>query len=224
MKLWVSELFHSIQGEGPYAGTPATFIRLGYCNLRCGWCDAWYTWDPVRVDLKKTLYRLDTDVVLKQIDETDNLVVVTGGEPLMQQEAIKELMSKSRYRLWQMETNGTIKPLNFPRTMSFVVSPKLANNGRDSLKRRMIPEVIKWFAGTAATFKFVIVGKDCITQVREFQLVYRIPPGRIYLMPEGTDSDLLNHRMPMLFEACKQYGYKYSDRLHIRAYGDKRGT
>lgn len=231
--LLISECFRSIQGEGPYMGWPATFIRLGYCNLRCTWCDAWYTWDQSRVDLKSTLKRLAIDrAVLMLLENDDPLVVITGGEPLLQQEAlleIREILTEQYewYSVLQFETNGTILPdplWDQRSTHYWIVSPKLSNNGRDSEQRRINPKAIEFFAEGRGHFKFVISKPSDLEEVQDFVDKYKIRRDRVYVMPEGRDAQELNKRALWLVDACKQTGWKYSDRLHIRLYGDRRGT
>ena len=78
MKLKVNEIFYSIQGESSYAGTPCVFIRLTGCNLRCVWCDSEYSFYDGR--------KFSIDEILTEIKKYNcNLIEVTGGEPLMQE-------------------------------------------------------------------------------------------------------------------------------------------
>jgi 7-carboxy-7-deazaguanine synthase len=223
-KLYVSEIFDSIQGEGPFMGRPCTFIRLGYCNLRCVWCDAWYTWDAHRVSLKETLREVSIDDVRAAIKQ--QFVVVTGGEPLLQQDVLWELIARTPVRTWQFETNGTVIPKhNGKHLLHYVVSPKLSNNVQDSGKRRIKPSALMHFViNTAASFKFVVDGELDMIEVQDLIHEFRIPQTRVWLMPLGTTAQDINQRAQWLIEKCKHYGYNYSDRLHIRVYGDRRGT
>lgn len=103
-QLEITECFYSIQGEGPFAGRPATFLRLAGCNLRCPFCDTNYkrltTLNP----------RNTVDLVTATKKNNTNLVVITGGEPFRQN--ISELLielNSAGYEI-QIETNGTVKP------------------------------------------------------------------------------------------------------------------
>jgi 7-carboxy-7-deazaguanine synthase len=99
----VCELFTSIQGESTYAGTPCTFIRLSGCNLRCSYCDTTYS------------YEVGTEMSLEEIiekvrDAGLNLVEITGGEPLLQHDAVVDLVRRlldAGYKVL-IETNGTM--------------------------------------------------------------------------------------------------------------------
>jgi 7-carboxy-7-deazaguanine synthase len=96
LTLEVNSIFDTIQGEGPFAGSPATFVRLAGCNLACTWCDTEYT-------TRTTMYV--TDVVARC---SKRLVVITGGEPLRQSIAPLCVALKHAGHAVQIETNGTI--------------------------------------------------------------------------------------------------------------------
>ena len=79
--LEVTEIYKSVQGESTYMGLPCVFVRLTGCNLRCVWCDTTHAF----YDGKK----LSVDQVLDKVKSYGvNLVEITGGEPLLQNEAI----------------------------------------------------------------------------------------------------------------------------------------
>ena len=61
--LKVSEIFDSIQGEGPSTGTPSIFLRLSTCNLKCSWCDTKYTWDWQNYDIKKEIKEISIEKI-----------------------------------------------------------------------------------------------------------------------------------------------------------------
>lgn len=124
MKLQVREIFPSIQGEGPFSGEPAIFIRLAGCNLRCPFCDT----DHKSISLYFSQPEL-ANYVLGLIEnkyQNINLVVITGGEPFLQN--FVELVTCLLYRVdlkIQIETNGSIDgPWDFPwNDVTVVVSP-----------------------------------------------------------------------------------------------------
>ncbi|RZV29156.1 MAG: 7-carboxy-7-deazaguanine synthase QueE, partial [Sphingomonadaceae bacterium] len=126
----------------------------------------------------------------------------------------------------EIETNGTTKapPRLDIRVDQFNVSPKLAHSGNPA-ELALIPERLDFYALDArACFKFVIAEPGDVVQVLELQRRHAIPPQRIFLMPEGTDSASLRARMEWLVPLCLEHGYRLSDRIHIHLFGDTRGT
>ena len=90
----ISEIFESIQGEGTNAGKEAIFLRTAECNLRCTWCDTKYTWDWKNYSYDKEVKEITINDI-KQILEKLSIrhLVITGGEPLMQQDDLVELVT-----------------------------------------------------------------------------------------------------------------------------------
>ncbi len=222
------EIFASIQGEGASAGRPSTFVRLGNCNLRCGWCDTAYTWDWDRYDRSEHLLPQTVDDVLAVVEgfEPDN-VVITGGEPLVQRHTLRPLVDALRtrgYRL-EVETNGTIGPGELRGLINqWNVSPKLAHSGNDGLIR-IRPEVLREFAAEAGSvFKFVVQNESDLAEVEAIVAESGMPVERVLLMPEGRTASELQARGPWLADICTKRGYRFSHRLHILIWGDKRGV
>ena len=122
--LVVSELFYSLQGESSYSGLPCVFIRLSGCNLRCGYCDAAYTYEE-----EGRLVNLDT--IINFVDEYKNAIVeVTGGEPLLQENIyllLKKLHEKGRKTL--IETNGSVAIDRIPVDVCTIVDVKCPSSG-----------------------------------------------------------------------------------------------
>lgn len=102
MQLQVTEIFKSIQGESTLSGTPCVFIRLSGCNLRCGYCDTTYAYEGGDW--------LSIDDILSKIDDYScDLVEITGGEPLLQDNVyslIRALLETGKFVL--IETNGSV--------------------------------------------------------------------------------------------------------------------
>lgn len=124
--LWVQEIFSTIQGEGPFAGTPAVFIRLAGCNLRCWWCDTEFESafeDPDNHQGVSTILDRVEDIR----PSNTSLIVLTGGEPLRQTVDLLVSTLLLRGLRVQVETAGTIMPHVFPLhdpNVSIVCSPK----------------------------------------------------------------------------------------------------
>jgi organic radical activating enzyme len=223
-ELVVSEVFGpTVQGEGPSLGRRAGFVRLGRCNLACTWCDTPYTWDWTRFDPAVELHRVDAAGVVAQVEAMAvDLVVVTGGEPLLQQSAVAALAAALKPRRIEVETAGTIAPM--PELIGMVeqfnVSPKLGNSGNPR-ERRYKPEVLRAFVNTGkAVFKFVVQGPEELEEVAAFGL----PDALVWVMPEGTTADQVRGRLAELAESVVARGWNLTTRLHIELWGDRRGV
>ena len=149
IKIKVSEIFTSFQGEGPYIGTPATFLRLYGCNLNCEWCDTDIsTYEMLSVDDV-------AEILITQMEFNNiNLLVITGGEPTLQMEEIKRLIKElpEDIRI-QMETNGSI--FEYIPEIEYVISPK-------EDKERVFKN---YYAYENTFFKFVITSQDDLDEV-----------------------------------------------------------
>ena len=232
------EIFASLQGEGLSAGRPSVFIRLSRCNLACVWCDTAYTWrfsgnnHPHRDD---AFYdREANQVTLSEAKAAERIaalgadrLVVTGGEPLLQAPALARMIAAlPRPMHVEMETNGTVSP---PPALDalvhqYNVSPKLAHSGNPAALALLPERLSHWTHDPRAVFKFVIAQPGDIAEVLALRDRFAIPPERIWLMPEGRDSETLRARSRWLAPACSEHGFNYTDRLHIHLYGDTRGT
>lgn len=155
-KLFVASIFFTIQGEGPYRGKPALFVRLAKCNLGCSWCDAFFE-DGDWLTIPEVMERADLaikDYFKGEVpawaagyngDHSDfkkkqMVFVVTGGEPTLQPN-LKELLSTAEleYQWTQIESNGVLAP-HVPTNTTVVVSPKCNEKVDVSLGfKRFIP-------------------------------------------------------------------------------------
>lgn len=235
------EIFRSIQGEGPAIGRPRTFVRLSGCNLHCVWCDTAYTWNWIGTPFahqQATKFEPAREMVKLSVAEAaehiralpSEGVVVTGGEPLLQTDALVVLIDALRQQdhraLVEIETNGSIVPSDelIDRIDHFVVSPKLAHSGNDETIA-IKPEALDRFAAlTSASLKFVARDAADIDTAAAIAKRYEFPAQRIYIMPEGTTSEAVYERGAQLLEATIAHGFNYSDRLHIHLFGQKRGV
>ncbi|MCB0614750.1 MAG: 7-carboxy-7-deazaguanine synthase QueE [Phaeodactylibacter sp.] len=218
----VAEIYKSLQGEGALTGTPSVFVRTSGCNLRCDFCDSPFTsWEPEGEDL-------GVDEIMEEINRHDTQhVVLTGGEPMMQQDGLLRLMEELGPEYWfEIETNGTILPVPAfdARINQYNLSPKLANSNNPA-KLREKPEAYRFFAqNPRAVFKFVITEEQDLEEVKALAGKYGISPRRIYLMPEGVSGESLAARQAWLVEQCKSNGFHFTTRLHILIFGNKRGV
>lgn len=232
-----AEIFHTLQGEGPSLGLPAVFIRLSQCNLHCVWCDTPYTWnwektpwsheDGKKFSKKEQSLTLTPEEIAPLITRYNcPRVVITGGEPLLQQDEVVALIPllKNVCHI-EFETNGTRIPTSELDALAtqYNVSPKLANSGMDR-KTRLLPEALAFFAKSQkASFKLVVQNETDLAEIIEIQKNHAISPERISLMPEGRNAELLKKRAQWLAALCIENGYRFSPRLHVQLWGDERG-
>ena len=223
--LVVSEVFGPTwQGEGPSAGRRAGFVRLGRCNLSCRWCDTPYTWDWERFDPAAELTPRSVASVLEELaGMAVDLVVITGGEPLLQQRRLAPLVESCAARGWrvEVETAGTIAPA-LVGVSAWNVSPKLAHSGM-AVERRRKPDVLRAFQATGrAAFKFVAVEAGDLDEVAA--LVDECGLTEVWIMPEGTDAETVTRRLAELAPSVLRRGWHLTSRLQVLIWGDQRGV
>ena len=185
IKIKVSEIFTSFQGEGPYVGTPATFLRLYGCNLNCEWCDTDIsTYEMLSVDDV-------AEIILTQM-EFNNIktLIITGGEPTLQMEEIKRLIKELPEDIKiQMETNGSL--FEYVPEIEYVISPK-------EDKEKVFENYYK-FENTF--FKFVITSQEDIDEVISLKEKYTYDKA-IWLQGEFSQdaemADLIRENFPRL--------------------------
>jgi len=230
------EIFHTLQGEGASLGAPAVFLRLSLCNLHCHWCDTPYTWnwektpwqhqDGIKFSKAGQIIELTPAEIAPLIASYHcDRLVLTGGEPLLQQDELAELTSHlPATRFIEVETNGTQIPsddfIGIPT--QFNVSPKLSNSGMNE-KLRLNFEALELFASLkTAVFKYVVCNQADLNEVKLLQSKLNLSSGRIYLMPEGRDAETLQQRSLWLADICRDQGYRFSPRLHVLLWGNER--
>lgn len=231
------EIFASLQGEGPSIGRPVAFVRLSRCNLACTWCDTAYTWRfegdnrPHRDGL--AFERKANQIVLEEAEVAARIMalgqdrlVITGGEPLLQGAALARMVALLDGMTVEIETNGTVAPHPAldPLVSQYNVSPKLGHSG-NPIDSAQIPErLAEWIQKPQAWFKFVVATPDDVAEVIELIAAHSLPRERVFVMPEGTDSETLRTRERWLAPLALQQGLRLTDRMHIHLYGDTRGT
>ncbi len=239
MSLAVSEIFGpTFQGEGPSLGRRAGFVRLGRCNLDCGagegasWaCDTPYTWDwkgklGHAYDPATEVTVMEEDQIAEQLVAMDvPLVVLTGGEPMLQARALHTLVEQLPYQVdVEIETNGTLAPPDWMRgRVAFNVSPKLANSGVDR-ERAWKPLALDHLARLGARFKFVCAAPDDLLEVDALVELIHLVPDAVWIMPAGTSAEVVEGHLLALADAVLERGYNLTTRLHVQLWGDRRGV
>ncbi len=222
----ISEIFYSVQGEGTLVGVPSVFVRTSGCNLRCSWCDTPYTsWQPEgdEMSMAEILDRVSAYPVAKH-------AVLTGGEPMIAPGIVPLSNALSQRGMHiTFETAGTVFTPVACDLMS--ISPKLSNSTPEGPfqaqhERLRINSDVLWRLTREYDYqlKFVISSASDLIEAQQFIAKLGAPADKIVLMPEGTSAELLNERGAWIAELCKTYGYRFSPRLHVHLYGNRRGT
>lgn len=218
-------VFFSIQGEGRSLGLPAVFLRLQFCNLQCSWCDTKYTWDQSKSEFWTESKDWTIDKAKAEIIRfSAKRLVVTGGEPLLQQRKIVDLVRQLPNWGVEIETNGTIAPRpELQERCQFNVSPKLENSGNLE-SARLKPAVLVAFNGLPLTsFKFVVRGSGDLQEVDQIVGECELDRSKIIIMPEGTsETDIRKHGL-MVVDEVKERGWRLMPRFHVALWGNERG-
>jgi organic radical activating enzyme len=150
-------------------------------------------------------------------------LVITGGEPLLQQDQLCSLVEALPQWVIEVETNGTIKPKPvLAERCHFNVSPKLTHSGV-SLPRRIKPGVLVFFnKATSSCFKFVVESPKDFLEIDQLVSEYSLAPEKVVIMAEGTTSLSLRRRAVLLIEEVKKRGWRFLPRLHIDLWGKRR--
>jgi len=247
LSLTVSELFVSVQGEGPSTGKAAAFVRLGHCNLTCSYCDTAYTWDFARYDENEELRAIPAaDIVRFLCESAPGRAIFTGGEPLIQQKVLGALLAEVDQestarastardpRPWaesggrllvEVETNGTIRPTSAlaERVDQWNVSPKLASSGEPA-NRRLRESTLEWFAAEArAYFKFVVGSRADADEAMALARRLGLAEERVFFMPMAKDRAELEAREPGVLALAQELGVRSTTRLHLKLWDGARG-
>ena len=190
--LKVNEIFNSFQGEGVYAGTPATFLRLSGCNLNCRFCDTDFKdYDELTVSMVKNI------IVENMEKHKTDILVITGGEPLLQYDEVNKLINQLNYKV-QVETNGTI--IKVPLNATYMISPK-----------KEIEKIFKFYKNyDKAYFKFIIQDNHDLQQINELIQEYDYNK-EVYLQPVYQNAQEITK---LILKKHLPFKYKISGQLH----------
>ncbi|MBI5367997.1 MAG: 7-carboxy-7-deazaguanine synthase QueE [Planctomycetes bacterium] len=216
----VSEVFYSLQGEGPSVGRPAVFLRLQGCDVGCAWCDTRYTWDPGLGE------PLDLPAIERRIAAEFGacpLLVVTGGEPL-QHPQLGDLLdwAATRFARVEIETSAVAPPPRTGSRFAYNASPKLP--GVSPRWAATWEHVSAYLALPETTFKVVVRDLPDFTALIGLARRHGIPAERVAVLPEGLTDEAVRAHARELAEPCKRAGFRLSPRLHIWLWGARRGV
>ncbi len=233
-RVFVQEMFVSLQGEGALVGMPSSFVRLSGCNLRCTWCDTPKTsWQPE--GQWRTL-----DEVLRFCAQGPRHVVVTGGEPLLSRQlpALLHGLHEAGHHT-TVETAGTLA-LAHGHVDLMSVSPKLAHStptqhahwGPRHERRRTNLEALHALMQWPWQLKFVVRTQAGALEADVAELlallgalkVSRAAHASVFLMPEGTQGTHLAESYRALVPLCRIHGFRLGERLHLALFGHTPGT
>ena len=225
----ISEIFYSIQGEGIFTGVPSVFVRTSGCNLRCVWCDTPYTsWTPEGADMTVE------EILAAVRSHPAKHAVITGGEPMIAPDIIRLTDRIRNLGLHvTIETAGTVYHPVACDLMS--ISPKLESStprereggkwAAQHERLRYQPEVLKQLMSEYEyQLKFVVASPEDTVEIAKMIEETGADRSRVVLMPEGTTSEAIRERASWLIEICKREGFRYSPRLHIDLWGNRRGV
>ena len=223
----IAEIFESIQGEGPWAGTSSLFIRTSGCNLRCWFCDTPYTsWKP-----EGTAWSID-ELARRVTDCVAPDVVLTGGEPMLIPDLVP-LTQRCRQlgRRITIETAGTVdQPVDCDL---MAISPKLSNSVPNDAawhdrheQARFRPDVIRSLLSRFhCILKFVIDQPGDVDEVTGWLARFpEVNPGIVWLMPQARTREQLAEKSDWVREAARHRGFNFSSRLQIEMFGNVRAT
>ena len=201
----INEIFKSIQGEGPNFGKPAIFLRTAQCNLKCTWCDTKYTWDWENYDYTKEVKEMAIEEIKEQILDLEiKHLVITGGEPLLQQDDLADLLSFLKPDFYvEIETNCTILPNKMLTDLvdQWNVSPKTENSGNP----------------------LELYENNDIPEIKKFVTKYNIPENHVQLMTQASTKEEISAREKSISELAKTNNFLFSPRLHVAMWGAQRG-
>ena len=232
-------VFHTIQGEGKYVGYPTTFVRLSRCNLRCAWTnpDGSITkCDTPHTSFEPELEKWDMSKLIWDINSIgEKHVCISGGEPYFQKE-LPELVNKLHNlgHYVTIESNGTIYRESDADFIS--LSPKLAASSSDpeqgtkhDRNRLNYDSLEKFIMNHDYQFKFVLNSSQDLREIEDIRTNLLDRTGtdindKIWLMPQGITNEQFDSKMKEMADICKERGWKLTDRMHIRIWGQKKGV
>ncbi|HTY46359.1 MAG TPA: radical SAM protein [Methanomassiliicoccales archaeon] len=207
----VKEIFRSLQGEGVLIGTPTTFIRTAGCNLDCEWCDTEYAREGGK--------DMSVEQLLKKVEELETLYIcLTGGEPLLQKDAIK-LLNKLVEKGYQvtLETNGSVSLENVPCAENLMISMDLKCPSSGMHERMNLSNLE--LLSPADQLKFVVADKEDLRYAEKMLNENKVCSNVIFTPVGGIDLEWVAD-----WVLKKKLNARVLPQLHKLIWGDKPGV
>ncbi len=217
-----------MQGEGPYAGYPAVFVRTFGCVAPfCKFCDTPYSWKG-KAPYNNASIDTIVDAIKLQIWKGNELIVITGGEPFAQP-AIYKLEKKLQKYAIQFETSAKVRinPYKLGMTTHLVISPKTYDKKSFNVDKLTMKRLKRRdYYNTNFKFLYDPTGKTgyTIQMIEAFVEEWKIPSTRVWLMPLGHTRKLQIENMQKTVDMAIEKGYRFSARLHTLTWDLKRGV
>ena len=205
--LLVHSIFYTLQGEGPFAGCPAVFVRLGGCNLQCPGCDTEYTQGTNWLEAGELLEAVE------KASETCQLIVITGGEPFRQNLSIFVRTAVAMGYRVQIETNGTLPQSDgLPDYgVTIVCSPK---TGR--INKQLLPRIDAWkYVARASDLMDDGLPVSALGHSASPYLARPVGTKPIYLQPMDEQDPIKNKaNIQAVVKSCLAHGYRLCLQMH----------
>jgi 7-carboxy-7-deazaguanine synthase len=207
----VSEIFRSLQGEGVLIGTPTVFIRTVGCNLECSWCDTSYARDGGE--------ELSVEQIMVDIDKhKTQFICLTGGEPLMQKDAIALLdrLVDKCYHV-TLETNGSLPLEDVPCADNMLISMdiKCPSSGMEG---RMLMSNLELLS-PADQLKFIVSDLDDLRYAEGILKEHEVVSNVIFTPVGGMELEPVAR-----FVLSKKINARVLPQLHKLIWGDRNGV
>ena len=193
----IAEIFSSLAGEGRFSGFPMIFIRVSQCNRRCEYCDSKFAWDDGE--------EMSVEKLIEIIQKSDKEYICwTGGEPLLRVQDITKVIKATNTKYHTLETNGTIHEFDRSLFKLITVSPKTKEDAK------------YWYSQPYKNISIKVVSD--LSEVGCDLIRFAD-----YLMPLTTwdaKKDLEIKRKVWWY--CVKHNLKYSPRIHVDLFGQKR--
>ncbi len=207
----ISEIFRSLQGEGVLIGTPTVFIRTVGCNLDCSWCDTGYA--------REGGEELSVEQIMIELEKQKaQFVCLTGGEPLMQKDAIKlldKLVDKGYHVT--LETNGSMPLEDVPCSENMLISMdiKCPSSG---MEERMLMSNIELLS-PADQLKFIVADIDDLRYAEGILDSYEVRSNVVFTPVGGMELEPVAR-----FVLSRGINARVLPQLHKLIWGDRKGV